>query len=635
MRLLKLSIQNFMSIRSAEIRLDNQGLVLLRGVNADSPAFDSNGAGKSSIFEALTYALFEKTLRGLSANEIVNREIGKNTHVYLDFIGDDGKHYRIARYRKHQEHKNNTYIFCEGVNITPKSNKDCNKFIEDLFQMDYLTFTNSVLFGQGLAKMFSVATDAEKKTILEKMLQFDVFSKAQEIAKKRLKDAQNSLFELSSRIEHNERLVSELKEVVADLERAEQDEVKQLKAKIQTLQQELKSAVSELEAFDSDTSEQQKQLNVLASAYESYKQKVMRYKEIEKALSKLESDLYTKERQLNNVADDIRNLEKEKKKVNEGIGSNCPVCGQEVTKSAVQKTIKHIVDKQKQLLDEYKKIQADIKKTQGNIDKVKEFLVNKDADEEKFQKVQEAILSVKATIASKEGARERIERDVKRLKHELEQAEDKLNNNSFKEMREQKINQIKQLEEELKKDKENLEETKALVDRLEFAVEAYGNSGIKSYLLDSVTPFLNERANMYLTKLAGNTVEIEFSTQTRLANGELRDKFEVVIKNNVGGDSYKSNSTGERRRVDLAISLALQDLVMSRSNAKLNILLYDEVFDGLDAVGCENAIMLLQEMAKKVESIFVITHNDILKSYFDRCLVVTKKNGRTTVHTEG
>jgi len=65
-RLLKLTIQNFMSIRYAEVNLANQGLVLLQGVNQDSPAFDSNGAGKSSIFEALTYVLFEKTIRGLA-----------------------------------------------------------------------------------------------------------------------------------------------------------------------------------------------------------------------------------------------------------------------------------------------------------------------------------------------------------------------------------------------------------------------------------------------------------------------------------------------------------------------------------------------------------------------------------------
>jgi DNA repair exonuclease SbcCD ATPase subunit len=102
----------------------------------------------------------------------------------------------------------------------------------------------------------------------------------------------------------------------------------------------------------------------------------------------------------------------------------------------------------------------------------------------------------------------------------------------------------------------------------------------------------------------------------------------------VGGDSYESNSTGERRRIDLAISLALQDLVMSRANGRLNVLLYDEIFDGLDAVGCENAIQLLHDMQKSVETIYVITHNDILKSYFDKFLVVTKENGATRVHRE-
>src|SRR5699024_4710894 len=98
---------------------------------------------------------------------------------------------------------------------------------------------------------------------------------------------------------------------------------------------------------------------------------------------------------------------------------------------------------------------------------------------------------------------------------------------------------------------------------------------------------------------------------------------------------YNSNSTGERKRIDLAISLALQDLVMTRAEGKLNLLLYDEVFDGLDAVGCENAIQLLQEIQEGVPSVFVITHNDILKSYFENTLTVTKRDGETKLSEIG
>jgi DNA repair exonuclease SbcCD ATPase subunit len=206
---------------------------------------------------------------------------------------------------------------------------------------------------------------------------------------------------------------------------------------------------------------------------------------------------------------------------------------------------------------------------------------------------------------------------------------------SYESIINQKEEELKTIESKIKELKLQKTEVETRADNLKFWVDAFGNAGIKSYLLDSVTPFLNNKANEYLSKLAGSTMRIEFSTQTRLANGELRDKFEIRLLNNVGGDSYESNSEGEKRRIDLAISLALQDLIRSRSNSKLNILLYDEIFDSLDSVGCENAIQLLTEMQDKVESIFVITHNDILKTYFDKYLIVTKEEGSTSVRKEG
>ena len=633
MRLLKLTIQNFMSIRYAEVNLANQGLVLLQGVNQDSPAFDSNGAGKSSIFEALTYVLFEKTIRGLAGKEVVNREVGKNMVLYLDLEGDDGKKYRIARYRNHREHKNNTYIYQNGVNITPKSSKDCNTFIEKLFQLDYMTFVNSILFGQGLIKTFSVASDSEKKAILEKMLNLDIYSRCQDVAKAKLKQEKSVLDEINSEVLKQKTLLEEIESNLEQLKKAEEEETKRIESELKTLNQELKDTQEELEKHNSDTSEQEQQLKVLTSGKEKLEQKLEKYKEYEKYKNELEGKIYILNKEIEGANREIERLRKEYKKIKKGIGKNCPVCGQEIKENVMEESLKHIESQAIEHKSIIQKAEESIKEHQTLLEKIQQKLEKKGEIEKNLSEVQEAIFELRSFIKTKAQMEQRLKKEIQTIQKRIAELENK-KGNAYKLLIEKKEQQKVEILDEISTLEEKKEKLLDRINKLEFAVEAYGNAGIKSYLLDAVTPFLNKKANEYLSKLSGNTAEIEFSTVTRLANGELRDKFEVRINNQVGGDSYKSNSTGERRRIDLAISLALQDLVMTRSNARLNILLYDEVFDGVDAVGCENVILLLQEMSKKVESIFVITHNDILKTYFDKYLVVTKKNGQTTVSQE-
>ena len=97
----RLSIQNFLSIKSIDLELSNQGLVLIKGKNLDNDAIDNNGSGKSSIVESLVYALYGRTIRGLKGDDVVNNVTKKNTKVFLDLVDDQGDEYRIARYRKH------------------------------------------------------------------------------------------------------------------------------------------------------------------------------------------------------------------------------------------------------------------------------------------------------------------------------------------------------------------------------------------------------------------------------------------------------------------------------------------------------------------------------------------------------
>ena len=149
--------------------------------------------------------------------------------------------------------------------------------------------------------------------------------------------------------------------------------------------------------------------------------------------------------------------------------------------------------------------------------------------------------------------------------------------------------------------------------------------------MDLVTPTLNEGVNKYLGTLTGGAINVEFSTQSKKADGTLSDKFDISVTYNGGVMSYNALSSGEKRRVDVAISLALQDMVIQRYGADVNLLAYDELFESLDATGAENVVELLKSRIEKVGTIIVVSHNEDLKPLFDNSLEVIKKDGVSTL----
>ncbi|WAB24982.1 exonuclease activity protein [Lysinibacillus phage vB_LfM_LysYB1] len=633
MRLKTMGIQNFMSIRKAEVPLENQGLILIQGKNLDDPAFESNGAGKSTISEALVWAIYDKTVRGLSGDEVVNNKIKKNTNVWLDFEDDNKSQYRISRYRKHNEHKNNCNIFKDGVNITPKSTKDANKMIESIIGMSFNTFLNSILFGQGAVKLFSVATDKEKKEILEQILQIDEFNRLLDTTKQRLSSKKSDLSEILAEDKKTLHLIEEVEQTISQLERAELEDSKRVEEEVGELKEELKTANKELSEHMSSSNDYSARLGALEAILKKVEDKLASFKQYEDMKSNLSLDKRDQERELERSVKAVKEGKEELEKIAQGKGTNCPVCGQDISDESIQSAMRHVAVKMAEHKNMIKHCTSVIAELSEDLATISKALEGKDKLTKQKDTILGEISEINASIRAEANLRKSLQSRVDNLESSIEKLEAK-KGTTYRPLIEEKSKQLSVFEQKLEDNKGQRGAIEKEISDLEFWVEGFGNSGIKSYLLDNVTHILNKKSNEYLSKLAGSTTTIEFSTQTRLTSGELRDKFEVRILNAVGGESYTANSTGEKRRIDLAISLALQHLVKSRSNGRLNYLLYDEIFDGLDAVGCENAIQLLMEIQQEVESIHVITHNDILKAYFDKYLIATKEGGATRVHRE-
>nr|DAI05807.1 MAG TPA: STRUCTURAL MAINTENANCE OF CHROMOSOMES PROTEIN [Herelleviridae sp.] len=621
----KVYAENYMSISKVELELDNQGLVLIEGINDTNETFQSNGSGKSTLLSTVTYALYGATPSGLKADAVINKEVKKGLAVILEFE-KDGIPYRIERYRKHKKYKNLVRFFQGENDLTQKSVADTDSKILDVFGIDYLTYANSIMYGQGNVEIFATATDKGKKQILENLADIGVYRYAQDVAKKRAQQANAQAEELNRQylakkydrdnltslymsalsqyentaklLEHTKEELSKAEEVVEERSKELDYHTKQTTTEVATIREQMNKLVSPENATEVDKKVDEQYSNV--TRLEQAKQQNLT------TITKLQQDLASVQ-----------------------TNTNCHLCGALLSPEHREQ--------------ELQRIQAEIVEKQGFITKIDSALaVYTPLLEE--ARAEQAIM--RKAIQEYTGDYQRLSNEINTLLGNLNTLKNNLDS-AVREVdsKQDMINQLKAvpkpeydkqtekvLDEELAKINENIEELREEERQYNIiAQEVFSNKGIRSEVLDLVTPFLNERANHYLSILSGSDIEINFSTQTEKADGSLSDKFDLEVINGSGGNTYQANSEGEKKRIDLAISFAIQDLVQSKANIAVNLGLYDECFDGLDAIGCENVIRILKERQKNISSIFVITHSENLKPLFENVITVKKVLGNTAL----
>ncbi|WCS68537.1 chromosome partition protein [Bacillus phage vB_BsuM-Goe16] len=634
MKIKQISIENFMSVKKTSFNFDNRGLVLITGDNQD--AFDSNGAGKSTAFsEAPCWALYGQTIRGYKGDKVVNKNTKKGTLVSLQIEDDNGDLYEVIRARKHSTLKNHVYLHKNGENITGKSDTDTNNMIIDLLQMDFSTFTNSIMFGQGASKMFANSTDTEQKQILERMLQIDIFKACQEEAKKmvshleeKVTKANNKKTELSnSLIIHK----SDLK----DLQEKEQQAIKQAQSKIDQYQRDIETNQREIQTLRSENSKIQEDINTVQEAIDKNQNTLETYEEYEDTYHDLSIEKSSYRSDLKKLEKKILKKQNELEDIKSGknIPKQCSQCGQDLPLKDTSHLENHIEDSIKNYMAEIKDIKKEIKELDPLLEKLDKKITKKDRYEKDRIRFLETLAEYKSGIKLNNSKIKSLEKEINRCTDLIKEQEE-IKNVQYTDLIETMINRIREAEASISMWEDHHTKISEEMEKYSFWSNAYGNQGIKSILLDSVTPFLNQRANYYLSALSDSTMEVEFNTQTTLASGEKRDKFSVEVKNKNGEDGYRGSSNGEKRRIDVAVNMALQDLVMSRSNKKIDLIVYDEVFEGLDQIGCEAVIQLLNEKAKQCGTVMVITHSESLKQLFSNTATVKKVNGNTIVVDE-
>jgi len=595
MKFLSIKIRNFMSIRKLKLKLADRGIILITGRNLDNPAANSNGSGKSSVWDALIWALYGRALReDVSPDDLINERTSGGCTVSVRIEDDDGRVWRVVRSRGVKSSPS-VDLTCDGSNVSASTGTTTQEKIDRLLGTDFYTFASSILFGQDSLR-FATLTDKEKKTVLERLLGLDLYEKAFKLVCSKI-SAQKITLELQKSTWLN--ILEQIKDLKKRLSEAEeknekeQDQIKQTIRKLKKSLKENRHDQRHLSRKIERAEERERELNGLKEKKQEAQAEAARAKDLYEEYCEEESSLRD---QLDSVSSGKR--------------TPCPTCGQDMDRESRATAVQGSKDKLRLLRDKAENIQRRYRRARKTARKLERRLQKSGwptdlgtlrAD---HARLGGTISSIKTTL------------DITRKNKPVTEA-------AIQDLR----THLTDLEGKAIKESEGMKKEKALYERRKFWQNGFSPAGIRSFILDGIVPFLNERANHYASILADGRIRIGFNTVTKLKSGEYKEKFRVTATNSDGSSIYGCNSAGERQRVDLCVALALKDLARSRSKSNLDLMVFDEAFERLDEAGSERVITLLNEERERFGSCFVISHTDALKQYFTERIEVIKEDG--------
>jgi DNA repair exonuclease SbcCD ATPase subunit len=627
MQLVDIHIKNFLSIKDAQIDFP-KGIISVIGQNKDVAGSNSNGSGKSALFDAISWVLFGQTLRPIDKDSVVRRGT-EEAQVELIFESD-GMGYLINRKRG----KDNALAFYsvpdsdlhKAIELTGSTLSITQDKINAVLGMDYKTFLAVATFDLDIMR-FARATDKEQKEILERILNLEIYGKALEKVRKELGDKERTLELVNENKKFLNQQVNECKVEIGKLTIAKDNHKKSIEEKTaQTL-----TTIAELKEKNNDLGKEivkakaeQDSLQLMMSlpipkskVIDRYQSAKEYYNSLSYQISTLTTKKNTKELSIDNAS--------------ARIGKPCKECGKEILEQDLSHLIESGAEEVLKLMDELETLQASLKAAEETRNNLK-------AEYESEQNEQAKISENRSNAVSRHGVLGTLIR-----KHELAQSENEKSiirlESSLRELQsstetyETRINalseKVQSLEKQIKdKDKEIVIITDNMAI-LKYWEKGFGYQGIRSVLLDDVCATITEKSNEYLKHLMGGTLWIECTTQATLKSGDKKERFDIKTFNQYGAGTYFGNSKGEQQRIDIALALALQNIAKNRNKNPLGFAIFDEVFERLDENGCDMLISLLHKERNNLGTIFVVTNNPNFSTRFGKTIEFIKQNGIT------
>lgn len=596
MQFKRLFIKNFMSVGEPGIEIDFtalKGPVLILGRNLDVGEGSSNGAGKSLPIEAILWALYGKTLRGLSKNEVINNVNLKRTEIVLEV--DDLKIQRMRKPNKLRLYEDANHEFPEDTEISLSKVPKTEELIAEKIGVDYTTFCNIFIFGQHNQFSFISADEKTRREIVEDLLSLSEYNLSLEETRSALRTMKSSLRELLGKLEIHLQHLGEHRGTHKSYSHSQ----KEARGKIEVELSRLKDQFKALERLDPELE---------LKEWSLYDRAQVEVPKTRAEISRIDGESSLKQNRAQNTRVEIKRIQAEIDKLRKlEPGVSCDKCFSTIDPENAKPFIEERLGKR------------------GKLEREAEKALEGLPDLQEEKKKATALLRELRTLTQPTRTREflqGIQTQIEKIKALMGQKMDQLDEDPYgpliKEV-EKKISKCQVLVSDLK---DAAQRKEGIIPYLEFWVQGFGPEGIRSFIVENVIGFLNNQINYWLQFLIDNKIIVLF------------DKFlEVEIRRtSKEGFSYKQGSGGEKKRIDLAISLAFADLMRISNNTHNNIMFLDEVVDSLDFSGVSGIYNLIMELAK-TKTVFIITHNPDLLAQLEGVskIKIKKQDGFSSI----
>ena len=549
-----------------EIKLDKSTNTLIIG---------NNGAGKSTILDALCFVLFGKPFRKINKPNLVNSINNSDAVVEIEFtVGK--KQYKIIRGIK----PNVFEIYLNGVLLNQDAKaKDYQDFLEkSILKFNYKSFTQIVILGSASFVPFMQLSPADRRTIIEELLDIQIFTSMNGLIKERMAEIKDSSTKTKYAMELSSEKIKMQKQNIEEHKKNNEDVIASKKEEIQTNQEQVEKLNKDIVLIQKHINSLQKKIDDKSNVESKSKKLLQLEAKVETTINKLGKELVFYH---NN--------------------DNCPTCKQHIADEFKKEQIEENVLKTNQKKDGLKELNDEYLKLQTRLTEI--LNISKHITEHNNE-----IVKHNSTITS-------INNYITKLNKEIKELSDKKENLTEEN---QKLKELKSELASLVKEQEELSIEKHYH---EYAASLLKDNGIKTKIIKQYLPIINKLVNKYLKSM-------DF-----FVNFNLNENFEETIKSRHRDDfSYSNFSEGEKMRIDLALLFTWRQVAKMKNSTNTNLLILDEVFDSsLDGVGTDEFLKLIYDMGNET-NIFVISHKgDQLFDKFRSIIRFEKKNNFSQV----
>lgn len=611
---ISIEIHNLFAHKNSTYEFKNNTCTVIFGDNKDDKGLQNNGAGKTTLFEAVCIALTNESLRGLKKESFINREADDCKIIFCLENSAMKMKLRIERQFFRGSKPAKIAIYENGeLNSQIVSVNEANKRVLELIGISREDLLRYFIISQDNHYTFFTASDSEKKEIMNRITSADMVNPVIEQLDLKFKEKDAEYKQINDEIgklsDKRELLEEQKKEVLANDNTVY--EIKRITESKETAEEVIRDKKNDIANYKKRIAELDKELSdiVLTDVTELVKKK----KKIQSECDDLESELLNNKKLLKKLKNEL------------GLTITCPHCQKEfIPESQLNLSPEEIREAIGQLNKETSDLSSKLEKREKSLEKVKKDILRAEEQKEEMDnlsyeknKQQRRINNTQETIKEMQDSIDIYDKQIAELKRK------KKDNRLLNSLNERITDCGKQIDELVNR----LQPIADEIDMIKFWQFNMGKNGFSTYLANKSIKIIEGITNSFLRRFDVD-ISVLINGFKILRSGEVREKIDVFVLNDgITAEQFMSKSGGERGRVTLAGILGIQHLINLSTNGRgLNLLLLDEVFPGIDAMGQEKIIKVLETLGV---TIMLITQNVSESFNNENTLYVVKSGGES------